>query len=235
MESEVIEVEMSNHRQGTVWGESMFNVVTIAREYGSGGAEIGRRVAELLGWKFLDKQIIERVAAMGKIDRKWAEKADEQCVAWWERVLSGFRHGGPEVYVGGVADTGVDRDSLQQFTARVIEEAGKAGNCVIVGRSSQCVLRNERHALHVMVFAPLMEKLERMKIRHPQERDLQALLRRVDSERAHYAQDYFGCDSSDRALYHLCLNSTIGVEACAALVADAVHLSAKKQMGQVAV
>ena len=104
----------------------MFSVVTIAREYGSGGAEVGRRVAEMLGWKLLDRQIIERVAAMGKIDRAWAEQADEQCCAWWERVLNGFRHGGPEVYVGGVADTGVDRDSLQQFTAHVIEEAGKS-------------------------------------------------------------------------------------------------------------
>jgi hypothetical protein len=67
------------------------------------------------------------VAAIGKIDRGWAAEADEQSERWWERVLSSFRHGGPEVYVGGVADTGVDRDSLQQFTARVIGEAGKAG------------------------------------------------------------------------------------------------------------
>jgi cytidylate kinase len=207
----------------------MFNVVTIAREYGSGGAEIGRRAADLLGWKLLDRQIIERVATMGKIDREWAEEADEQCVAWWERVLAGFRHGGPEVYVGGVADTGVDRDSLQQFTARVIEEAGKAGNCVIVGRSSQCVLRKESKALHVMVYAPLFEKLERMKHRHPQEHDLQGLLHRMDAERAHYAQDYFGCNSADRSLYHLCLNSTLGLDACAELIVSAIRLSATKQ------
>ena len=92
----------------------MFNAVTIAREYGSGGAEVGRRVAERLGWKFVDREIIERVAAMGKVDRNWAEEADEHCCAWWERVLRGFRHGGPEVYVGG-AESGVDRDSLQRL------------------------------------------------------------------------------------------------------------------------
>ncbi len=51
----------------------MFNAVTIAREYGSGGAEVGRRVAERLGWKFVDREIIERVAAMGNVDRNWAE------------------------------------------------------------------------------------------------------------------------------------------------------------------
>ena len=112
-------------------------------------------MAERLGWKLVDRQIIERVAAMGKIDRSWAEEADEQCSAWWERVLNGFRHGGPEVYVGGVADTGVDRDALQQFTAQVIEEAGKTGHCVIIGRGAQCVLRNQPQALHVLVYAPL--------------------------------------------------------------------------------
>jgi len=207
----------------------VFNVVTIAREYGSGGAEVGRRAAELLGWTLVDRQIIERVAALGKIDRAWAEEADEQSCAWWERVLNGFRHGGPEVYVGGVADTGVDRDSLQKFTARVIEEAGKAGKCVIVGRSSQCVLRHDAQAMHVMVYAPLAEKMERMKHRHPGERDLQGLLRRMDSERARYAQDYFSCDSGKRGLYHLCLNSTLGLDACAGLIVSAIRLSETKQ------
>jgi cytidylate kinase len=206
----------------------MFSVVTIAREYGSGGAEVGRRAAEMLGWKLLDRQIIERVAAMGKIDRAWAEQADEQCCAWWERVLNGFRHGGPEVYVGGVADTGVDRDSLQQFTAHVIEEAGKTCHCVIVGRCSQCVLRKEPRALHVLVYAPLEEKLERMKHRHPHERDLPGLLRRMDADRLHYAQEYFGCNTTERGLYHLCLNSTIGLDACAELIASAIRLSETK-------
>jgi cytidylate kinase len=207
----------------------MFNVVTIAREYGSGGAEVGRRVAEMLNWELVDKQIIERVATLGKIDRAWAEEADEQSCAWWERVLNGFRHGGPEVYVGGVADTGVDRDALQQFTAHVIEEAGKAGNCVIVGRGSQCVLRNEPRTLHVLVYAPQNEKLERMKHRHPHERDLLGLLRRMDAERIKYAHDYFSCDSSERRLYHLCLNSTIGLDACAGLIVSAIRLSDVKQ------
>jgi cytidylate kinase len=202
----------------------MFNVVTIAREYGSGGAEIGRRVAEMLQWELVDRQIIERVAALGQIDPAWCAEADEQSCAWWERVLNGFRHGGPEVYVGGVADTGVDRDALQQFTARVVEEAGKNGNCVIVGRGSQCLLRREPRALHVLVYAPQHEKLKRASVRHADERDLPALLRRMDTERARYVQDYFGCGYDQRSLYHLCLNSTLGIDACAGLIVNAVRL-----------
>jgi cytidylate kinase len=210
----------------------MFDVVTIAREYGSGGAEIGHQVADMLGWKLLDKEIIERVATMGKVDRSWCEEALEQSCGWWERVLNGFRHGGPEVFVGGIADTGVDRDALQVFTARVITEAGKVGNCVIVGRGSQCVLRNQPGALHVLVYAPLEEKLERMKYRHPEERDLPGLLRRMDSDRARYAHDYFNCDPSERQLYHICLNSTMGIETCAKLIVSAVRSSARQHVAE---
>jgi hypothetical protein len=207
----------------------MFNVVTIARDYGSGGADVGRRAAKMLGWELLDRQIIERVAAIGKIDRIWAAEADEQSQGWWEKVLAGFRYGGPALYLGGIGYMGVDRDSLQLFTARVIEEAGRTGNCVIVGRSSQCVLRNEPRALHVMVYAPLEEKLERMTRRHPNERDLQGLLRRIDAERMNYAQNYFGCDSRERGLYHLCINSTLGLDASAELIVHAIRSPKQEQ------
>jgi cytidylate kinase len=111
----------------------------------------------------------------------------------------------------------------------VIEKAGKAGNCVIVGRGSQCVLRKDPQAMHVLIYAPLQEKLERAKQRHPHERDLQGLLRRMDAERLRYAEDYFSRNSADRNLYHLCLNSTMGLHACAELIANAIRVSRTKQ------
>jgi hypothetical protein len=203
----------------------MFNVGTVAREYGSGGADIGRKVAELLGWMCLDKQIIERVAALGKVDPTWAVEADEHASAWWERLMKSFRSGGPESYVGEGPQFGVDRDTLQQFTASVIEQAAKEGSCVVIGRSSQCALNHHPTALHGLVFAPLAEKIARMKLRHPNEHDLQALLRRVDSDRTQYTQRYYGHDWSDRGLYHLCLNSTLGIDACARLVVQTIQSS----------
>lgn len=197
-----------------VMERNMFNVVTIAREYGSGGADIGRRLAELLGWECVDKQIIERVAAMGKVDTSWAAEADEQRDAWWQQVMKGFRYGASWSSPG----TDMDHDALQQFTARVIEQAAKESKCVIIGRSAQCVLRLHPHVLHVLVYAPLAEKVKRMKFRHPDEHDLQSLLHRIDSERTHYTQNYYGHDWSDRRLYHLCVNSTLGIETCATLI-----------------
>jgi len=203
----------------------MFNVLTIAREYGSGGSDIGRKVAEVLGWECLDKQIIERVAAMGEVDRNWAEQADEHAIAWWERVMKSFRQGGLESYVGERANLGVDRDTVQVFTASIIQEAAKIGNCVIIGRSAQCVLQRHSRVLRMLVYAPLKEKLGRMKLRHPDEHDLPALLRRKDSERLHYARYYYDCNSADPRLYHLTLNSSLGIDTCVKLVAQIIQSS----------
>jgi cytidylate kinase len=203
----------------------MFNVLTIAREYGSGGSEIGRKVAELLGWECVDKQIIERVAAMGKVEPSWAEQADEHAIAWWDLVMKSFRRGGPDSYVGEGAELVVDHDTVQAFTASIIQEAAKVGNCVIIGRSAQCVLRSHPHVLRMLVYAPLNEKIARMKLRHPQEHNLQALLRRKDSERIHYARYYYDCDSTDPKLYHITMNSTLGIDTCARMVAQIIQSS----------
>jgi len=203
----------------------MFNVLTIAREYGSGGSDIGRKVAELLGWECIDKQIIERVAAMGKVDPSWAAQADEHAIAWWERVMKSFRHGGPESYVGEGSTLAVDRDTVQIFTANIIQQAAKVGNCIIIGRSAQCILRHHPHVLRMLVYAPLKEKLERMKLRHLNEQNLQALLRRKDSERLHYAQYYYDCDSADPRLYHITMNSALGVDTCARMVVQIIQSS----------
>jgi cytidylate kinase len=165
---------------------------------------------------------------MGKIDFALAEQLDGKSGAWWEKLLSCFRHGGSALYLGDSPEIEIDNDTLQGLTARIIMTAGNAGNCVIVGRSSQCVLRQVGQALHVLVYAPMPEKLDRMKQRHPHERDLVGLLHQVDTERIHYAETYFGCDSDNRQLYHVCLNSTIGLDACAELIVSALH-SAKRE------
>jgi cytidylate kinase len=196
----------------------MFNVVTIAREYGSGGADIGRKIAGLLGWEFLDKQIIERAAVAGQVKRNWIEAADEKSRSWWKNALQGF-----EMSLTAPASS-LDYDKVQEATARVVHEAARVGNCVVIGRGSQCALRRHANVFHALVYAPLAERMERMKLRHPREHDLRALLQRMDSDRANYTQHYFGSDWLDRRLYHLCVNSTLGLDACAELIVRSLRL-----------
>jgi cytidylate kinase len=139
--------------------------------------------------------------------------------------MKSFRQGGPESYVGEGPEFGVDRDTLQQFTANVIEGAAKESHCVIIGRSAQCVLQTHPLVLHVLVYGPLAEKVVRMKHRHPGECNLPALLHRIDSERSRYTKSYYGRDWSDRGLYHLCVNSTLGIDACADLIVQTIQSS----------
>ncbi len=124
----------------------------------------------------------------------------------------------------GRARYGVDRDTVQQFTASIIQEAARIGNCVIIGRSAQCILQHHAHVLRMLVYAPLKEKLARMKVRHPEKQNLPALLRRKDSERIHYARYYYDCDSTDPRLYHITMNSTLGIDTCTRLVAQIIRL-----------
>jgi cytidylate kinase len=201
----------------------MFSTVTIAREYGSGGAEIGRKVAALLNWELVDKQIIERAASLARVDAAWAASLDEHALTWWEKVLRSFRKGGPDLLLEDCEDLCADRDTMQRFTARVIEEAARVGNCVIIGRGAGCFLRHQSHVLRVLVCAPLTEKIERIKSRHPDAKDLRALLARRDAERTSYAQTYYGWDPADPRIYHLCLNSTLGFETCGRLIANLVQ------------
>jgi cytidylate kinase len=139
--------------------------------------------------------------------------------------MKSFRKGNPELYTEDGSEFGVDCDTMQQFTSSVIQEAARVGKCVIIGRSSGCVLRHDPYVLRVLVYAPLAEKLKRMKLRHPHEQDLQGLLHRMDADRIRYVQNYYGCDPANRNLYHLSINSTLGIDCCARLVAEIIQSS----------
>lgn len=87
-----------------------------------------------------------------------------------------------------------------RLIAATVEGVAKEGKCVIICHNSECVLRQPPHVLHVLVFAPVEQKVARMKIRHPREHDISGLLRGIGSERTHYTQHYYGLDWSDRRL-----------------------------------
>jgi cytidylate kinase len=205
--------------------KKMFNVVTIASECGSGGSDIGRSLAKRMGWMYLDMEIIARIASAGKLDPSCLEPGDANANAWWERVIHSLPKAGPVTYFDGEPGYHTDPDALQQLTASVFERAANEGNCVIMGRDAQCILRRHPHVLHVLVYAPLAERTSRMKIRHPAEHDLHAVINRSDSEHTRYTQRHYGQDWLNRNLYHLSLNSTLGVDTCASLIAQIFHCS----------
>lgn len=191
----------------------MFRVLTIAREYGSGGAVIGRSISEQLGWKLLDKVFIENIARAAKVDPKLARRFDERTDSWLERLA----HQGAGLWRGAFEGTVVvsqpdffDAETMAALAQNMIEEAYRRGNCVIVGRGAQCVLQSCKDAFHAFIYAPWAERVARIRQRLPGQTDIDELIRATDRQRADYIRTYFRCNWMDPHLYHLMICSGLG-------------------------
>jgi cytidylate kinase len=140
----------------------VFRVLTVAREYGSGGGRIARNIAQRLEWNLLDK-------ARSKQSRdplKWIPNSplryDERVDSWVHRISRRSLWHGAFEGVATVTDTDFfDAETMALRAQDLIREAHARGNCVIVGRGGQCALQNRPNVLHVSVYAPLSERITR--------------------------------------------------------------------------
>ena len=201
----------------------MFRVLTIAREYGSGGAAIGRSIAERLGWKLLDRAFIEYIARAAKVDPQLAQRFDERTDSWLERLgrLGLWQGAYQEVAVISRPDF-FDAETMAALAQHMIEETYRRGNCVIVGRGAQCVLQGRKDAFHVFIYAPWAERVARIRERLPGQRDVEELIRSTDRQRADYIRTYFRCNWMDPHLYHLMICSRLGEDVVESQIVEAL-------------
>jgi cytidylate kinase len=198
---------------------SSFRVVTISREYGAGGGRLAEALAARLGWQLLDRTIVEQVAASAHVDPELVTRYDERPDTWLHTLAKNvFSYGALEGI--NVPPEMVDAESLAARTRRVVEQAAAMGDCIIVGRGSQCALAGRPGVLHVFVFAPAEERIRRARERGLTG-DLPALIA-VDRERSDFTRTLYGRDWRDPQLYHLMLNSTLGLDALTDLVVAAL-------------
>lgn len=205
---------------------SRFRVVTVAREYGSGGAAIATRLAERLGYQLLDRALVERIARLARVDPDLVGKLDEHVDPWARRIGRALWYGGFEAVAVVDENDVVDSDRVAALSARIVEEAAAVGGCVIVGRGGQCLLRGRPDAFHVFVYAPRETRLLRLRARLGPGADLERALEDVDRERAAYTRRYFDADRLDPHLYHLMVNAVVGEEAAVSTVLTALDTSA---------
>jgi cytidylate kinase len=195
----------------------MHRVITISREYGSGGGSIARMVAERLSWRLVDDALVAEIAKNANVAPEVARQCDEVLDPWFHRMLKALWHGGYEGSVTRVESDPFDADAMAKLWNRLILESAEIGECVIVGRGGQCLLQRRSDAFHVSVHAPLHERVLRILQRHPTG-DAEAEARERDTIRAAYVQRHFGQDWTDRHLYHLIICSSIGLEASASAI-----------------
>ena len=104
-------------------------------------------------------------------------------------------------------DSVFDAEEMVKLTQKIVEEAYTEGNCVIVGRGAQCILQHKPDVYHVFVYAPLKERILRLRTRLEKGANIEQRIRTVDEERAKYLQQYFGKSWCNLHLYDLMISS----------------------------
>jgi len=202
----------------------MFRILTVAREFGSGGGAIAQRIADILEWSLLDKALIEKIARTAQVDPEAVLQCDERVDSWVHRASRrGLWHGAFDG-VAAVTETDVfDAETVAGLARQVVREAGDTGKCVIVGRGAQCVLQDRADALHVFIYAPWADRVARVRSRTGAAKDAAELIRQMDQERAGYIRTYFSSDWKNPHLYQMMISSQMGDENVAQLIVDAIQ------------
>lgn len=185
-------------------------VVTIEREYGSGGAAIARRLAEQLGWKLWDEELSAEIARIAHVDAKEVLRHDEHLDRPLSRLFKVYARGSYERALP--ISEGFDTDQMVFVLQKVVLEAASQGNCVIVGRGAPYILRKHQDTCHFFIYAPAEEKLHRLKSIGKSEKEALQLIDEVDRERATFIRHYFSKEWPTRALYDAMINSKYGDE-----------------------
>ena len=195
-------------------------IITIARQYGSGGREIGEAVAKKLGIPLYDKELITEAASNGEIHTDTARKVDEVAANSLLYTLAM----GSNVF-GSAMSFGYKmpiNDKLFLLQSDVIHSYATQGSCVIIGRCADYVLRDEPNILRIFIHGDLDHRKARVAERHPEIKSAQIIdtINKTDRRRSSYYNFYTGNKWGKYEHYDLIVNSsTLGIEGSASLIA----------------
>ena len=198
----------------------MIKIVTIEREYGSGGGEIAQLLAQQLGWKLWDHLLTEEIARLADCPKAVVECREERTDPLYYRLFKSFLRGSYEGSLNAHKLKLVDSECILKFTENVVQQAAKTGNCVIVGRGSQQFLRDRSDTLRVFLYAPREDKVRRILARGKTQNEAEHLVDSVDLERHDFIEKYFRVEWPDRAIYHTMINTAIGDDAVVHMILD---------------
>jgi cytidylate kinase len=209
----------------------MIRVITIEREYGSGGADIAKRIANRQGWKLWDQLLTNEIARLMECECRVVEEHEEKRDPLHYRLLKAFLRGSYEGSQNAPHLKIADTDCIREVTERVVKGAAESGECVIVGRGSAYYLQGRRDAFHVFVYAPLGDKVQRLRAGGKSESEAIQLAETVDRDRAAFIKQYFGVEWPGRHRFQLMINSAMGEEAAVETILDSIAALEKQKTG----
>ena len=184
----------------------MTRIITIGREFGSGGRELGKKLAERLGFAYYDNEIISEIAKKTELAKEYVEGIVEKHTIPMFHVTVGRTLFVPYDYIAN------QNASVFNEQANVIKEMAEKSDCVIVGRCADYILR-EKEPFRIFVYSDIETKMARCRERgHDGEdlsdRQLQRQIKAVDRARADYYEFYTGLKWGDMLNYDICVNTT---------------------------
>jgi cytidylate kinase len=128
-------------------------VITISRQFGAGGITLGRMVAQRLGYKFYDHEIIQMVAKQAKVSTRWVQSMEKEAGGKMERLIAGLVS---KTFMDRFLDDNrgyIDEEIYVDLLHKIIQKIAAEGNAVILGRGSQYILKNSDDVYHVLLVA----------------------------------------------------------------------------------
>jgi cytidylate kinase len=203
-------------------------VITISRQYGSGGKSLGIMLSKELGFTLFDDELIQMVAQKAKVSTSWVENMEKEAGGKFSKFISGLI---PSSFMDRLLDDDkgyLDEEIYVDILHQLMRKIGEEGNAVIVGRGGQYVLRDDPHAFHILMVADLEDRVQFMEERYnlSPKQALQSVnihdKRRINLYRKFGKEDY---DQPD--LYHMVLNmSKLNLEQACLLVKTLISTEA---------
>ena len=201
-------------------------IITISREFGSGGRSIGRKVAEELGIPFYDKELVEQIAMESGFAPKFVEEHGEH-----SPTGSFFSYAFAPQGVPGIMNGLSTADFLWNIQCNVILQLADQGPCVIVGRNADYILKDRPDALHIYVFADTPYRADRIvRLYGESEKTPEQRLNEKDKRRRVNYQHYTGRTWGQAQIYDLCLDTgVLGEDFCTEVIVKAYQDSKKEK------
>ena len=201
-------------------------IITISREFGSGGHTVGQMVAERLGIPFYDKELVDQIAVESGFAPKFVEEHGEHSPS-----SSLFSYAFAPQGIPGVMNGLSTADFLWSIQCNVILQLAEKGPCVIVGRNADYILKDRPEAMHVFVYADVPFRAERIVKRYGESnKSPEARLNEKDKRRRVNYQHYTGRTWGQAQNYNMCLDTgTLGIEQCVDIICNSVENSNKEQ------
>jgi cytidylate kinase len=196
-------------------------IITISRQYGSGGAEVARRVADRLGWRVVDNEFIERVAARAGLTPAEVAEREERAPGFLDRLAWALTAASAEMTLAsGETLAKIEEPQLVRITESVVAEIAREGRAVLVGRGAAAVLASQERTVHVLMVAPVPIRVERIAGRLGCTlEEARKQLQETDARRARYHKEHYGRDWADPVNYHMVINTGfLGIEGTADIV-----------------